>query len=56
MFVVGDVLANEPIYYGLGASLLVYIVASLLTPRTSPEVLALWDDRLAGKEQAVTTV
>ncbi len=52
MFVVGDVLANEPIYYGLGASLIVYVIASLLTPRTSPEVLAVWDDRLAGRDEA----
>ena len=51
MFVVGDVLANEPIYYGLGASLIAYVVASLLTPRTSPEVLQVWDDRLAGKDE-----
>jgi SSS family solute:Na+ symporter len=52
MFIVGDVLANEPIYYGLGASLVVYVVASLMTPRTAPEVLQVWDDRLAGKEEA----
>ena len=36
MVVVGDVLANEPIYYGLGASLVAYVVGSLLTPRTPP--------------------
>ena len=53
MFVVGDVLANEPIYCGLGASLIAYVVASLLTPRTSPEVLQVWDDRLAGKDEVV---
>lgn len=56
MFVVGDVLANEPIYYGLGASLVVYVVASLLTPPTPAEVLRVWDDRLAGKEQAGVSV
>jgi SSS family solute:Na+ symporter len=50
MFVVGDVLANEPIYYGLAASLIVYVVASLLTPRTPANVLQVWDDRLAGKD------
>jgi SSS family solute:Na+ symporter len=33
----------------------VYVVASLLTPRTSPEVLQLWDDRLAGKEEAAVS-
>jgi solute:Na+ symporter, SSS family len=55
MFIVGDVLANEPIYYGLGASLLAYVVASLMTPPTSPEVLRVWDDRLAGKDEAAVT-
>jgi SSS family solute:Na+ symporter len=52
MVIVGDVLANEPIYYGLAASLVVYVVASLATPRTSPEVLDEWDARLAGRERA----
>ncbi|KRE27405.1 sodium:solute symporter [Mycobacterium sp. Soil538] len=52
MVIVGDVLANEPIYYGLAASLVVYVVASLATPRTSPEVLDEWDARLAGREGA----
>ena len=50
MFVVGDVLANEPIYYGLAASLVAYVVGSLLTPRTPAEVLQVWDDRLAGRD------
>ncbi|WP_273735928.1 sodium:solute symporter [Mycolicibacterium septicum] len=50
MAVVGDVLANEPIYYGLVSSLITYVVVSLLTPRTSTEVLQVWDDRLAGRE------
>ncbi|MEV0672060.1 sodium:solute symporter [Mycobacterium sp. NPDC050441] len=52
MAVVGDVLANEPIYYGLASSLITYIVVSLATPRTSPEVLQVWDDRLSGQEPA----
>jgi SSS family solute:Na+ symporter len=56
MFVVGDVLANEPIYYGLGASLIVYVVVSLLTPRTSPEVLQVWDDRLARREDTARAI
>ncbi|MCP9272409.1 sodium:solute symporter [Mycolicibacterium arenosum] len=55
MFVVGDVLANEPIYYGLGSSLVVYVVVSLLTPRTAPEVLDEWDGRLAGRAEADVT-
>ncbi|WP_137146207.1 sodium:solute symporter [Mycolicibacterium sp. CR10] len=53
MVIVGDVLANEPIYYGLGSSLVAYVVASLLTTRTAPEVLQVWDDRLAGKDETV---
>jgi SSS family solute:Na+ symporter len=55
MVAVGDVLANEPIYYGLGASLVVYVVASLLTPPTPAEVLRVWDGRLAVKKEAVST-
>ncbi|MDO3638834.1 sodium:solute symporter [Mycolicibacterium arseniciresistens] len=50
MFVVGDVLANEPIYYGLAASLIAYVAGSLLTKRTPAEVLQVWDDRLAGRD------
>jgi len=52
MFAVGDVLANEPIYYGLAASLVAYVVASLLTKRTPADVLQVWDDRLAGRDTA----
>ena len=52
MVVVGDVLANEPNHYGLGASLVVYVIVSLMTPRTAPEVLAEWDRRLAGEVEA----
>ena len=52
MAVVGDVLANEPIYYGLAASLIAYIVVSLATTRTSESVLQVWDDRLAGRDTA----
>lgn len=50
MVAVGDVLANEPIYYGLAASLVVFVVASLATPRTPAAVLAEWDGRLAGRD------
>lgn len=52
MAVVGDVLANEPIYFGLVSSLITYVVVSLATPRTSTEVLRVWDDRLAGRDTA----
>lgn len=50
MIAVGDVLANEPIYYGLAASLIAYLVASLLTTPTPADVLRVWDDRLAGRD------
>jgi solute:Na+ symporter, SSS family len=50
MVVVGDVLANEPIYYGLAASLLAYIVGSLLSRRTPADVLQVWDNRLAARD------
>lgn len=50
MAIVGDVLANEPIYYGLASSLIVYVVVSLATSRTDTAVLAEWDDRLAGRD------
>ncbi|MEV8566830.1 sodium:solute symporter [Streptomyces sp. NPDC051322] len=41
-------LANEPIYYGLAASLLSYVVVSVGTKPTDPAVLAAWRERLAG--------
>ncbi|MEJ8635129.1 sodium:solute symporter [Streptomyces sp. MS2.AVA.5] len=43
------ILANEPIYYGLLASLAVYIVGSLVTPPTDEATLANWRERLAGR-------
>ncbi|WP_439660427.1 sodium:solute symporter [Lentzea sp. HUAS TT2] len=52
-----DVYANEAIYYSLGASFVTYVVVSLATPPTSPEVLANWDRRVAGdatEEELVT--
>lgn len=46
------VLANEPIYIGLGVSLLVYVVVSLLSKPTRPEVLRAWNQRLqAGRRR-----
>jgi SSS family solute:Na+ symporter len=41
-------LADEPIYFGLLASLVVYVVVSLATPRTAASVLHTWEQRLAG--------
>ncbi len=43
------VYANEPIYFGLGASLLVYVLFSFLTPPTRPEVTQHWSDRVSGR-------
>ncbi len=40
--------ANDPIYWGLGVSALVYVVVSLATRPTSPAVMAAWDRRVAG--------
>ena len=40
--------ANEPIYYGLIASALVYVVVSLLTKPTDTAVMANWQHRVAG--------
>ncbi|MHA6803948.1 sodium:solute symporter family protein [Salinifilum ghardaiensis] len=45
-------LAEEAIYYGLGASLLGYVLVSLMTARTEPEVLDNWEKRLAGEPVA----
>ena len=39
--------ANEPIYFGLLGSLVVYVVVSLLTPPTPAHIRKGWDDRLA---------
>ncbi|NDZ81166.1 sodium:solute symporter [Streptomyces sp. SID10853] len=43
-------LANEPIYYGLLSSLVVYVVVSLVTRPTDAAVLAAWRERLAGRD------
>ena len=52
MFVVpGGVMANEPIYFGLAASLAAYVIVSLVTPRTPASVLQIWNDRLAGRAE-----
>ncbi|MEU2558772.1 sodium:solute symporter [Streptomyces longispororuber] len=44
------ILATEPIYYGLLASLVVYVVGSLVTRPTDPVTLAAWRERVAGRE------
>ncbi|WP_031109319.1 sodium:solute symporter [Streptomyces sp. NRRL S-146] len=42
------ILANEPVYYGLLASLAAYLMVSLATPATDAAVLTAWRERLAG--------
>ncbi|MDX3849225.1 sodium:solute symporter [Streptomyces sp. AK02-01A] len=49
------ILANEPIYYGLLASLAAYLVVSLATRPTDEEVLAAWRRRLAGEPAEAAT-
>ena len=51
MAIVGDVLANEPIYFGLGASLIAYVIGSLASTPTQTEVLQEWNARLAGRDE-----
>ncbi|GHC43513.1 sodium:solute symporter [Streptomyces flavofungini] len=43
------ILANEPIYYGLLTSLVVYVAVSLATPPTDAATLAAWRERVAGR-------
>ncbi|MES9519971.1 sodium:solute symporter [Streptomyces capoamus] len=43
------ILANEPVYYGLAASLVAYVAVSLVTRPTDEAVLATWQGRLAGR-------
>jgi SSS family solute:Na+ symporter len=44
------ILANEPVYYGLLLSLAAYVIVSLATPATDAAVLAVWRERLAGRD------
>ncbi|GAA4527224.1 sodium:solute symporter [Amycolatopsis samaneae] len=46
--IVDGVDANSPIYWGLGASLVVHVVVSLATPRTPASTLDTWTARLNG--------
>lgn len=54
LMITHGLLANEPIIYGLPASLVTYVVVSLLTPRTDSAVLAAWQRRLAGQAEEPT--
>jgi SSS family solute:Na+ symporter len=44
------ILANQPVYYGLLSSLAAYIAVSLMTKPTDAAVLAVWRERLAGRD------
>ncbi|MFE6591240.1 sodium:solute symporter [Streptomyces sp. NPDC057781] len=43
------ILANEPVYYGLLASLAAYVAVSLATRPTDEAILTAWRERLAGR-------
>jgi SSS family solute:Na+ symporter len=50
-FMVKDGLfANTPIIWGMLASLIVFVVVSLLTPRPSDEIITAWERRLKGTD------
>ncbi|CAL9520512.1 Sodium_pantothenate symporter [Streptomyces sp. enrichment culture] len=49
------VLANEPVYYGLSASLAAYVAVSLATKPTDETVLAAWRERTAGRAPEAVT-
>jgi SSS family solute:Na+ symporter len=49
------ILANEPVYYGLLASLVAYVAVSLATKPTDAAVLAAWRERLAGRTPVPAT-
>ncbi|MFJ1764436.1 sodium:solute symporter [Amycolatopsis sp. NPDC088138] len=53
--IIDGVEANTPIYWGLGASLLVYLAVSFATPRTSDSILSVWTRRLNGEDTPVPT-
>ena len=46
------VMANAPIYIGLAVSAVVFVAVSLATRPTDPEVLRVWDERLAARDSA----
>jgi len=52
MFMFG-IEANEPIYWGLASGLVVFVVGSLASKPTDPEVLAEWDRRSRGEGTAI---
>ena len=55
MVVVGDIYANEPVYVGLAVGLVGYVIGSLVSRPTAPDVLRTWDDRLAGEARSTAS-
>jgi solute:Na+ symporter, SSS family len=53
MAAVGDIYANEPIYVGLAAGLVVFVAGSLASRPTATDVLAEWDRRSAAERTPV---
>ncbi|MGV9870937.1 sodium:solute symporter [Rhodococcus koreensis] len=51
MFVVGDVMANEPVYVGLVSALVVFVATSLFTEPTPANVMSVWNARVSGKAE-----
>lgn len=49
------VYANEPIYFGLLASIVAYVAVSLLSARTDAGVMRAWEERVAGRHAAEST-
>jgi Na+/proline symporter len=49
MIYLGDIYANDPVFYGLASGLMVFVVGSLTSTPTDPEVLAEWDRRSRGQ-------
>ena len=47
--VISDIFANEPIYVGLASGLVVFVIGSLMSKPTDPEILAEWDRRSRGE-------
>jgi SSS family solute:Na+ symporter len=48
--VVDGLFANTPIIWGILASLVAFVVVSLLTPKPSEELIRTWEQRLTGSE------
>jgi SSS family solute:Na+ symporter len=49
MAALGDIYANEPVFLGLGGSLIAYVAVSLASRPTGPDIKAVWDRRMRRK-------